>query len=393
MTLLLNKAKELCRAYGVADTNANNFTVFGLTVMAEMKNNKAKFDAMVVVNNNGDADKAARLCGLMTYLKDNGFFTDKNDAYTVLSGLNSRLVRQWVAPPCVCSRCKLQYWRALLEAMKVNGNHTALVVELLALDPNILCRFYPLFATISNQSHMKDVLLTFYRLRHECHVSAQRLNALLLKNDGLPVQVHKAWQLYSIGATFSGFASWGDGNHSSAQTNIVWHFYKHVCGVSETVIDQNGEEKDSPTFPDECAMWWRLLNIRIPEDVLHRCGDREWKSVKSLLIRGVDGSFYLDHTRAELFIRKGYLQAALPMYLFENYAAAYKQLAIDRSRQARRVYVEGTRARVFIDCFCDDDVFVVGRLNGHVFEISSCYILLKPAAKEQDIQRTAYWTL
>jgi hypothetical protein len=174
MTLLLNKAKELCRAYGVADTNANNFTVFGLTVMAEMKNNKARFDAMVVVNNNGDADKAARLCGLMTYLKDNGFFTDKNDAYTVLSGLNSRLVRQWVAPPCVCSRCKLQYWRALLEAMKVNGNHTALVVELLALDPNILCRFYPLFATISNQSHMKDVLLTFYRLRHECHVSAQR---------------------------------------------------------------------------------------------------------------------------------------------------------------------------------------------------------------------------
>ena len=107
-----------------------------------------------------------------------------------------------------------------------------------------------------------------------------------------------------------------------------------------------------------------------------------------------NGVRYLTPADAEVFIRAGFLTSTLPMWLHQRYLEAYRDLAIRCSKAAEAVVLEIVRMNVFIDCFCDDDVFVVTRYNdaGH-FDISSCYILLDPEAKRRRIEASTFWTL
>jgi hypothetical protein len=386
------KCRELCRTYDIGDS-FNAFTGFQQSSVVGMIDGKATFRGPAT---KGPATVQAYLVSLMTYLEKWQFFISKNDAYSVLMGINSVFNTNWASPLCTCGKCTLTFWRAVQAVAKNNEAKTTLLRDLMAQNNgNVLCHVYHLYSSgIGNQATADEILMILHRLRAECHVSTQRISDLMA-DPVSALRMYKAWKLHPPGQKFPGVRAWGSGDHADPQANLTWHFYKHVCGTGEVREDGLGREIDVAVFPDECAMWWRLLDIRIPESELRRSIviDHKWQQVEPWLMP-YNGVRYLTPAYAEAFIRAGFLTSTLPMWLHRQYIAAYQDLAIRRSKAAEEVVLEIVRMNVFIDCFCEDDVFVVTRYNeAGYFDISSCYILLNPPVKRGRIRASTFWTL
>ncbi|HYH79761.1 MAG TPA: hypothetical protein VEX86_08180 [Longimicrobium sp.] len=201
------------------------------------------------------------------------------------------------------------------------------------------------------------------------------------------------------GNDFAGFAQWGEGNHDTAASNQKWHFLKHVCLIDDADdgldafgaqmlvaavgvgMDMEGAadlleavtfDATGPAVAEECADWWRALNIRLP---WAECAARIHDHVELARIQPWFHGNVLSHAYVAEFVRSGVLSrcAGILAYLMQNYQAAYCNYAIARSTNLDEAIVCSNGAKVFVAGY-RGDTFIIGRMDRNgVLGISSCY--------------------
>lgn len=221
------------------------------------------------------------------------------------------------------------------------------------------------------------------------------------------------------GGGFTGFAQWGEGNHHSVAANQKWHFLKHVCyiddgeggldafdagvlvmavafgaGVQEAagLLEAATLDDAGPVMAEECAAWWRSLNIRLP---WAECTARIHDPVELDRIRPWFTGGVLSHGYVEPFILSGVLSRCPQVlaYLMQNYQNAYTAYAMARSAQLDEAIVSSNGAKVFIAGSRGDD-FIIGRLDATgVLGISSCYKPANLATKMEGAMDGFMWRL
>lgn len=249
-----------------------------------------------------------------------------------------------------------------------------------------------------------------------------RFDEIARGHNGLTIGIIcRLYALHPPGSAFGGFAGWGNGNHTSPSMNIRFHFLKHVLFIdSEGGLTENSaqlliataghataqvahqafdllteEEEGTLATPDECADWWRTLNIVLPRSQcmnLIADDDKDKFDVLRLWCSGVSLSagYVVD------FVRCGVIQRnpALLAWLIEHYEAAYRDHAIRCSRRLNDIVISSNGEKVFVAGTNGDD-FVIGRLDNDtgVLGISSCYRPAVPADKMKSHHTHKLWTL
>jgi hypothetical protein len=227
--------------------------------------------------------------------------------------------------------------------------------------------------------------------------------------------------LHPPGSAFPGFAAWGNGNHSSPSMNIRFHFMKHVLFIdSEGGLTPNSaqlliaaakggsleeahqafellteEDEDGLASPDECADWWRTLNIVLPRtECENRIADDD-KDRSNVLRLWCPGTNLLSGYVAD-FVRCGVIQRnpKLLGWFIERYETAYRNYAIQASRRLNDIVISSNGEKVFVAGTNGDD-FVIGRLDNDTgnLGISSCYRPAVPADKMRGQHSQMLWTL
>lgn len=227
--------------------------------------------------------------------------------------------------------------------------------------------------------------------------------------------------LHPPGSAFPGFAAWGNGNHSSPSMNIRFHFMKHVLFIDSEggltansaqllIAAANGgtvqeahqafellaeEEEDGLASADECADWWRTLNIVLPRTECESriAGDDRDRS--NVLRLWCPGTSLLSGYVAD-FVRCGVIQRnpKLLAWFIERYETAYRDYAIRISRTLNDIVISSNGEKVFVAGTNGED-FVIGRLDNDTgaLGISSCYRPAVPADKMRGQHSQMLWTL
>lgn len=253
---------------------------------------------------------------------------------------------------------------------------------------------------------------------------AGRFDGIVRGHGGLVIgMICRLFGLHPPGSVFPGFAAWGDGNHSSPSMNIRFHFMKHVLfidseggltessarllvaaarsrhisveAVHETFELLTEEEEDGHASANECAEWWRALNIVLPKTV---CVDRiadDDKDKSNVLRLWCPGTNLLSGYVAD-FVSCGVIQRnpRLLGWFMENYEAAYRDYAINRSRTLNDIVISSNGEKVFVVGANEDD-FIIGRLDNSTgnLGISSCYKPTVTADKMKGHHSQKLWTL
>ena len=196
-------------------------------------------------------------------------------------------------------------------------------------------------------------------------------------------------------SAFPGFPQWGVGNAADrrAETNVTNHFLKHVLDA-----DPMGH---ALAWKGELTHWWRELGI-----TLRRRDARAWLGldgfprVEALFSAGSSAAG--DDTPLPMGEVQTFLATLLafgimtPRFKDEmqaRYLNAYRDRALAAGRAMTDKMVHATLAdanSVFVSG-ADGDIFVVGRFQGPVLGISSCYFAQDRAAKLRD--RVQMWAL
>jgi hypothetical protein len=179
---------------------------------------------------------------------------------------------------------------------------------------------------------------------------------------------------------FPGFPQWGIGDNVSAPANLESHVLKHVCrqpvdlefGVSETVA------------------WWATLNVRLTQADFVRLA----VSPPMPVLNCFDGVNPLAGERLKKFLIYQALanQPAVTQFLKNQALNGYRDYAINHSRAMTNIVVHSNGERVFISGQ-SGNAFIVGRFEGPVLGISSCYFPLDMAAKLRGAASNMCWAL
>lgn len=181
-------------------------------------------------------------------------------------------------------------------------------------------------------------------------------------------------------APFRGFPQWGIGNsrERSAEANLKGHFLKHVLDS-----DPLGAEL---AWKDELRMWWEELDIRLERKQARQLlGLGAYSIVEQLFSAGSSSSgdaTPLPFSMVTEFVRKlkaahGQVPGPLGAALYAQYGKPFGDRALRAGRSLTDTMVHGTRgdlASIYVSG-ADGNMFVVGRLEGVVLGISSCYFM------------------
>jgi len=186
---------------------------------------------------------------------------------------------------------------------------------------------------------------------------------------------------------FAGFNAWGPGDHGSAPANLRWHFLKHVCGITDN--------DDVVPDLDEAVMWWRRLTIQLTwaQYTQNAYGGENVNEVQAWFT-GLNQSLSYRHVKN--FLRRGTLtnNPRVLAHMIATYETAYRDDAINSSRNLTEVLVQSNGVKTFISGGDDrDDLFVIGRLDAGVLGISSCYIATDLDAKMNGARANKVWPL
>lgn len=231
--------------------------------------------------------------------------------------------------------------------------------------------------------------------------------------------------LHAPNSGFAGFARWGEGNHSSPQSNGKWHFLKHVLfmddgggldrggaeilisaasGVGATSEDTHAvmeslleaDQEDDAATTDECADWWATLRIQLPKaqcDTL--ITNRQDKDKMQHWFTTHGGQEVLSHGYIGAFLDEGILGRApqLIAWFMQNYQTRYEQYAIGHSVNMQEVLVKCDGVKVFV-VGTDGDNFIIGRIGSDgTLGISSCYRPRDIHEKMRGSRTTMMWSL
>jgi hypothetical protein len=172
------------------------------------------------------------------------------------------------------------------------------------------------------------------------------------------------------GAAFPGFADWGPGNSGGIAENKRAHFDKHVLDRDPAPL----------AWKEECPAWWQALDIALTKEILAaRVPADIFNRVQNLF--PPPNNARLSNHRVVDFL--GVMRtfngwdARLLDWFRTNYEAPYAALAVNGSQNMTDIMVHTTAGGALMGVFISgrfNDFFIVGRLEGLVLGISSCYV-------------------
>jgi hypothetical protein len=181
---------------------------------------------------------------------------------------------------------------------------------------------------------------------------------------------------------FAGFARWGPGDSgdNSPVTNVDKHTLKHVCrkpidvefGISETMA------------------WWAALNVSLTLT--------DYQTHANVPIPGIEVCFDpvapLAGARLQRFLVYQAFndEPALTQFVKNQALVPYQNFAIQNSAGMNHVIVHSDGENVYISG-AHGDSFIIGRYQGIVLGISSCYKPLDLARKLAGARNNLAWPL
>lgn len=189
--------------------------------------------------------------------------------------------------------------------------------------------------------------------------------------------------MYPPGSQFPGFTRWGPGDHGTPDSNLRWHFMKHVCMTVKA-----GVEIDDP---DEPAFWWNALAMQLNWEKLVECTPRgEETAPFQRFFRGG----MLDLGQVRPFLETAILERfpRLLGHLMQTYLNSYRDYALLHSGRMNPVLVQSNGTLTFISG-CSVNVFIIGRLDAGVLGISACYFASDIRAKMAGAISNKIWDL
>ena len=388
-------SRELLTKYGLSGlllrtpTRANEFDRFHAEARQtafDMQNRLGTF-----VNNGAATDEAkiARLRTLMDTLTESGTSPHYRRWANALGYFNAYTGRTEVDFPGTA--CTLAFWEALSNTSTfTNRTNRDEVCSYLTYHRNAPSRLCSLWQARGMSGRLNDILRFIATARKAGTAAAvlyERLRADSVAN-ALTLAA-----LYPPGSSFAGFTKWGTGDQDTADANLMWHFLKHVCCVSE----------EGEVFPEESAMWWGVLDVRLTlaDFRTYRpggdAGDARSEGL-FLPLGATPDNRTLARGNVARFLQDEPLTShpRLLGHLTNTYKASYSRYALASSRELGIIRIELEPFNAFIGGFVGS-IYVVGRLDekdhNNSVALSSCYICLDVYEKMRSSERKELWAL
>lgn len=193
----------------------------------------------------------------------------------------------------------------------------------------------------------------------------------------------RAFRDFGPNKKFTGFVQWGPGNHGDADANVRGHALKHVCRDMTTAeLLEYGE--------DEAVICWEKLKISVS------IGEYKAHAKKSTpaKLACFDGTKPLSglNLRKFLVLRGLQEEPDLRDFVLQQALAPYRKYALDQSKVLTHIRVKSDGTKVFI-AGSHDDAYIIGRYEGDVLGISSCYWPKNMSDKHAADDKTKGWIL
>lgn len=404
---------ELLAHYNLPVVQAPRFGAYHGNLLQAVFDRKGDLEPYIA-GGGGDQVKVGRLVKVVEHAGQSLAYGDWIDVLVAYNTYTGKRVQE-LSPK---GADKLPFWKQLVNSGKWTGRTDQVHVCSYLNNPDATTRLHAMWVALGSNhiGNVIGVIGTAIRLGAPVQYIYATLRAANVK------AVLRLATLHPAGSEFRGYTKWGKGNHSTVKANIRWHFLKHVMAMSEAIdVDldapeliqarlydrgalddllQHVRQLGSEVSTAESALWWRTLRIRLSwaEFVEHRSG-WNYEHLEELFVDNpVTNVRELPYRNVARFLEGGTLSnhPRLTGFLVTKYENAYRDYALEQTREAGVVRIELEQYNAFVAGFTGS-IYFVGRLDeeddDNSIALSSCYICFDVQQKMATSKGKELWAL